>query len=87
MSANKYPGKVILKRTGGSSKSAHEAVCLQTDDETYELRKRGVNPFENSHFQKWIGKEVIVEGKLRNNILFVDEIRVSGEGDVEQQLR
>lgn len=74
MSVNKYQGKVILKKTGGSSKSAHEAVCLQTGEETYELRKRGVNPFEESIFKIWIGKEVIVEGKLRENILFVEEI-------------
>lgn len=81
MSVNKYKGKVILKKTGGISKSAHEAVCLQTHENTYELRKRGVNPFENSPFKKWIGKEVTVEGKLKEKILFVEEIGDFGDGD------
>lgn len=81
MSANKYKGTVILKKTGGISKSAHEAVCLQTRENTYELRKRGVNPFENSPFQKWIGKKVAVDGKLKENILFVEEIGLLVEGD------
>ena len=81
MSVNKYKGKVILKKTGGISKSAHEAVCLKTRENTYELRKRGVNPFENSPFQKWIGKEVTVDGKLKENILFVEEIGYSFDGD------
>ncbi len=81
MSANKYQGTVILKKTGGISKSAHNAVCLQTRENIYELRKRGVNPFENSPFQKWIGKEVTVDGKLRENILFVEQIGFLGVGD------
>ncbi len=81
MSANKYKGTVILKKTGGISKSAHEAVCLQTRENTYELRKRGVNPFENSPFKKWEGKEVTVDGKLKENILFVEEIGFLVEGD------
>lgn len=75
MSANKYQGMVVLKKTGGNSKSAHEAVCLQTGEETYELRKRGVNPFEESPFIKWVGKEVLIEGKRREQILFVEEIK------------
>lgn len=81
MSVNKYKGKVILKKTGGISKSAHEAVCLKVGEETYELRKRGVNPFENSPFKNWIGKEVWVDGKLREKILFVEEIDLIGDGD------
>jgi hypothetical protein len=81
MSANKYQGKVILKKTGGISKSAHEAVCLQTQENTYELRKRGVNPFEDSPFKRWIGKEVWVDGKLREKILFVEGIGGFSEGD------
>ena len=81
MSANKYKGKVILKKTGGISKSAHTAVCLQTGDGIYELRKRRVNPFEESPFMGWIGKEVWVDGKLREKILFVEEIGGSGAGD------
>jgi hypothetical protein len=75
MSANKYKGKVILKKTGGISKSAHEAVCLQNRENTYELRKRGVNPFEESPFKRWVGKEVWVDGNLRDKILFVEVIR------------
>ncbi|MGZ5247358.1 MAG: hypothetical protein ACXWV5_09965 [Flavitalea sp.] len=72
---------VVLKKTGGISKSAHEAVCLQTDDQTYELRKRGSNPFEESPFIKWIGKEVIIEGKKREKIIFVEDICDCAEPD------
>jgi hypothetical protein len=74
MSVSKLTGKVIRKLAGGISKSAHEALFIQTADGAFELRKRGVNPFMKSPFESWLDKQVIVEGTVRENIIFVEKI-------------
>ena len=76
MAAVELTGMVIRKHLGSISRSAHEGVCIDTASGQYELRRRGANPFTNPEFQKWVGQEVRVVGVVRENILFVENIRL-----------
>lgn len=64
----------MRKSVGGSSKSAHDALVIVTADGDYELRQRGVNPFMKSPFSEWLNRDVVVEGTVRENIIFVEKI-------------
>jgi len=55
-------GKVEKKELGGTSKSAHTALVLQTKDGDVKLRREGGNPFYDDFFEKYEGKEITVEG-------------------------
>lgn len=76
MSASILTGMVIRKHVGAISKSAHDAVCLETITGTYELRRRGANPFNNPEFEQWVGQQVEVVGAVRENIVFVEKIHL-----------
>jgi hypothetical protein len=81
MSANKsnksdeleLTGRVERKPYGESSKSAHNAVYLITDDESYILRQRGANAFNNPVLEKLVGKTIRATGKIRENIFFLED--------------
>ncbi len=77
MSADKYKGVVIQRNIGGTSKSAHEAICLEVEGKYYELRRRGANPFMNNEFITWIGQHVSVTGVIRSNVIFVETIELA----------
>ena len=55
-------GKVEKKDMGGTSKSAHTSFVLQTKDGDIKLRREGGNPFYDDFFEKYEGKNIVVEG-------------------------
>jgi len=67
-------GKVIQKIFGENSKSEHNAVFLQTDDATYQLRRLGGNAFSDPILNKLIGKNITATGILTGMLFLAKEI-------------
>jgi len=79
MKANKsgetaLTGKVIQKIFGEKSKSEHNAVYLQTDDATYQLRRFGGNAFSDPILNKLVGKNITATGILTGMLFLAKEI-------------
>ena len=70
----KLTGKVITKDVSTGSKSEHNAICLQTDDGTYLLRREGGNPFYDEELQKLVGKQISAGGILADNLFIAKNI-------------
>ena len=68
-----FTGKVINNKFGKGSKSEHDAIYLETSDDTHVLRRIGGNPFNDSEFQKLVGKKITAKGFIDRSILFVKE--------------
>jgi hypothetical protein len=64
-----FQGKVARQHWGGESKSAHEAVVLLTPEGALKLRRVGGNPFADPELDRLVGKEIQVEGEVRQNQL------------------
>ena len=80
MKANKsddtaLTGKVIQKIFGENSKSEHNAVYLQTDDATYQLRRLGGNAFSDPILNNLVGKNVTATGTLTGMLFLAKEIK------------
>ena len=67
-------GKVIQKIFGENSKSEHNAVYLQTDDATYQLRRLGGNAFSDPMLSKLVGKNITATGVLTGMLFLAKEI-------------
>lgn len=67
-------GKVISQLVSAGSKSEHKAVCLQTDNGTYILRREGGNPFNDADLQKLVGKQISSTGILTDNLFIAKAI-------------
>ena len=57
-------GLVILKMFARGSKSEHEAVCLETDHDTFVLRRVGGNAFYDEILRSLIGKNITARGTV-----------------------
>ncbi|CAN5159504.1 hypothetical protein BH09BAC2_BH09BAC2_13680 [soil metagenome] len=60
----KLKGKVILKDFSAGSKSAHDAVYLDTGDNQYRLKKLDGNPFHDNSLHRLLGKTICAEGNI-----------------------
>jgi hypothetical protein len=58
-------GSVIVKAFAEGSKSEHEAVCLQTIEGTFVLRRVGGNPFNDEVLRGLVGKRITSHGKIK----------------------
>lgn len=70
-------GKVVLQKFGQGSKSEHDAVCLETDQGSFVLRRVGGNPFRDPVLHQLIGKTITATGMIRNYVFFAKEITES----------
>lgn len=68
-------GKVITQNVSAGSKSEHQAVCLQTSNGIYILRRFGGNPFYDDELQKLVGKQISTSGVLTDNLFIAKEIK------------
>jgi len=60
-----FSGTVVKQPWGSGSKSAHMAVCLQTKDAAFKLRRPGGgHSFNDPELDALIGKSVRIEGTL-----------------------
>ena len=68
-------GKVVVKKFSPGSKSEHDAVCLETENASYVLRKVGGNPFHDPSLEKLKGKTVTAKGIISNYLFLASEIK------------
>jgi hypothetical protein len=67
-----YTGKVERKIVSDGSKN-HEAVALViSENEYYKLRRSGGNPFSDSVLEGLVGLEIVCEGVIHANQIFID---------------
>ena len=58
-------GSVVVKAFAEGSKSEHDAVCLQTTEGTFVLRRVGGNPFNDEVLRELVGKRITSHGKIK----------------------
>ncbi|MBD0366977.1 MAG: hypothetical protein ICV53_12850 [Flavisolibacter sp.] len=69
-------GKVVMKKVNVGSKSEYEAVCLETDNASYVLRRAGGNPFQDQSLQKLKGKIITAKGILNDYLFIITEFKI-----------
>lgn len=57
-------GKVVARQVGGTSKSAHPAVLLESDEGEFVLRRAGGNPFFDPELEGLVGRSVRCRGTV-----------------------
>jgi len=76
----KLIGKIEYQTFAEGSKSESQRPFLATENgEKILLYKKNDNPFENTVFSDFEGKNVIVEGEIKENTFVVYEIRHNDE--------
>ena len=55
-------GKLVRKQFGKGSKSEHDSIILESEKESYVIRRIGGNPFKDPVLEKLVGKKVKVTG-------------------------
>lgn len=68
-------GRVVIKKIAKGSKSEHEGVYLETDKESFVLRKIGANPFRDDTLEKMEGKMVTATGLLNKNLFLARDVK------------
>lgn len=76
----KLTGTVVSGAFGKSSKSAHDALHLKTEDGTYLLRRKGGNPFFDEALQKLEGKTVTATGVIKDYLFEARDLEERDEG-------
>jgi hypothetical protein len=67
-------GKIVMKKFAEGSKSEHDAVFLETDDHTYQLRRLGANPFDDPELKAMVGKNIKATGQLNDQLFIAHEM-------------
>lgn len=58
-------GSVVVKAFAEGSKSDHAAICLQTGEGTFVLRRVGGNPFNDRVLRELVGKRITSRGRIK----------------------
>ncbi len=64
-------GQVVNQQVAKGTKSARQAIVLVTNDGTYDLRRRGGNPFSDPELKKLVGKTIRCKGILMEQTLTI----------------
>ena len=72
----KIVGKVTLKPFGTGSKSEHDAVYIETQKNSYKLRIKGGNPFNDPELSDLVGKTIKATGKLVDYLFIIDKYEI-----------
>ena len=70
-SMQEFVGKVVKRLFGKGSKSEHEAVYLDTGQDSYVLRRQGGNPFYDPELSKLVGKTIRCQGETTDHTLIM----------------
>jgi len=73
---SEFIGKVTKGPFAPKSKSAHEAVYLESDGKSYVLRRQGGNPFYDPDLEKLVGKTVRCTGTVSDYVLMISDCKV-----------
>ena len=66
-----FRGKVVKRPYGAGTKSAHDAVLLDTPDGTHRVRRAGGNPFADPELDRLVGQDVVRRGTLHQGTVIV----------------
>ena len=80
---SEFVGKVTKKLFGRGSKSEHEAIYLETEQDQYVLRRQGGNPFYDPELHKLIGKRVRCTGVVDDYTLTISDLKEVDETQVK----
>ena len=78
-SEKQLTGKVVLQKFGAGSKSEHNAICLQTSEGTYKLKRMGGNPFNDPELNKLVGKQIKATGMLDQYQFIAKDLQETGK--------
>ena len=68
-------GSVIVKAFAEGSKSEHDAVCLQTIEGTFVLRRVGGNPFNDEVLLDLVGKRITSHGRIKGPYFMMEDFK------------
>jgi hypothetical protein len=57
-------GRVVKRPVAAGSKSERHAVCLETGDTSYILRRKHGHPFSDDQLEKLVGKQICADGSI-----------------------
>lgn len=80
---SEFVGTVTKKLFGKGSKSEHEAIYLETEQDQYVLRRQGGNPFYDPELHKLIGKRVRCTGIVDDYTLTISDWKEDSETPVK----
>jgi hypothetical protein len=66
-----FRGKVVKRPYGVGTKSAHDAVLLDTAEGTFRLRRAGGNPFVDPELDRLVGHDVVCQGTLHQGTVIM----------------
>ena len=69
-------GKVARAPFGGASKSRHVAVCIETAEARYVLRRKGGPVMGDEALDRYVGHEVRCDGILLEHTLVAERIEI-----------
>ncbi len=69
-------GKVARAPFGGASKSRHIAVCIETAEARYVLRRKGGPAMGDEALDRYVGHEVRCDGILLEHTLVAERIEI-----------
>ena len=69
-------GKVARAPFGGASKSRHVAVCIETAEARYVLRRKGGPAMGDEALDRYVGHEVRCDGVLLEHTLVAERIEI-----------
>jgi len=72
---SEFVGKVTKKIFGKGSKSEHEAIYLETEQDQYVLRRQDGNPFYDPELHKLVGKRVWCTGIVDDYTLTISDCK------------
>ena len=68
-------GSVIIRAFAEGSKSEHDAVCLQTIEGTFVLRRIGGNPFNDEVLRDLVGKRITSYGRIKGPYFMMTDFK------------
>jgi hypothetical protein len=68
-------GNVVVKAFAEGSKSEHVAVCLQTTEGTFVLRRIGGNPFDDEVLRNLVGKRITSYGMIKGPYFMMTDFK------------
>jgi hypothetical protein len=72
-------GIITRKKFGEGSKSDHNAICIETNEDSFVLKRIGGNPFNDPVLNKMIGKEVTATGFLDQYQFLASDVQITGK--------
>ena len=74
-------GKVVAGPFGEGSKSARQAIWIETGEERLVLRRKDGPSFGDETLKKYVGKSVECSGFIVGYTFLADKIRIAGKPD------